>query len=95
MCARMKINQKTADESRAILVEAINKISDYLEDREFMVGDSFSRADIAIVSLLTPIFQPRKYGLSWPKSLPLELQNFQNEMLPKLTKVIQIYENYR
>ncbi|BBM87365.1 glutathione S-transferase family protein [Candidatus Uabimicrobium amorphum] len=95
MRQRMNINEKTGKESRERLIKAIDKVADHLKDREFMVGDSFSRADLTVAALLAPIYEPEGYGLKWPKEIPEDMRLFREEHADKMLWVNKIYENYR
>lgn len=91
----MKINDASFKESKVKLLEVITKISDRLQDNEFLVGDRFSRADLTAASLLAPLVMPEGYGLNWPKTIPDELQILMNEFKDKIAWVEEVYKEYR
>ncbi|WP_372365717.1 glutathione S-transferase family protein [Candidatus Uabimicrobium sp. HlEnr_7] len=95
MRQRMNINDETGLESKKQLIKAIDKVGSHLENRDFMVGNSFSRADLTVAALLAPIYQPQGYGLKWPLQIPDDLQRFRDEHMSKILWVNKIYENYR
>lgn len=95
MRQRMNINEETGKESRERLVKAIDKVANHLKDREFMVGDSFSRADLTVAALLAPIYEPQGYGLKWPQQVPEDMRLFREEHRDKMLWVNKIYDNYR
>ncbi len=95
MHKKMNITAQTSQESKERLQNAIDKLSLHMQGRQFMVGDSFSRADLAAVSLLAPIFEPLKYGLKWPSKIPLELKSFKEQNLDKIQWACDLYEEYR
>ncbi len=90
----MKINQETTQISEQKVRTAIDKIHDHLQDRKFMVGDSFSRADLALAALLAPLVSPPKYGLEWPQTLPSPLKEVVESYADKLGWIGDLYENY-
>ena len=91
----MKINEETAQTSRQHLGTAIDKLHLHLQNNKFLVGDEFSRADLAAASLLAPLCMPEKYGLNWPGNYPGQLQELSDEFREKITWVDDIYSNYR
>ncbi len=95
MHERMQINDETAKTSRQHLGTAIDKLHLHLQNNKFLVGDQFSRADLAAASLLAPFCMPEKYGLNWPSQFPEELQALIDEFQGKLDWVEACYENYR
>ena len=56
----MNINEKTAEASKAHLSIAIDKIYSHLQEHSFLVGNQFSRADLAAASLIAPLRMPDK-----------------------------------
>ena len=68
----MKINEETTQASRQHLGTAIDKLYLHLQNNKFLVGNEFTRADLAAASLLAPFCMPEKYGLNWPDEYPSE-----------------------
>lgn len=95
MIAILGINKQTAQISKEKLVQAINKVAKRLDGRDFLVGNQFTRADLAAAALLAPLIMPVKYGLNWPGKLPEELQEFIDSQQGKLQWVKDCYEHYR
>lgn len=91
----MKINDKTTRESMEILSRAVDKAHAHIRDRKFFVGDAFSRADLAVASLLAPLCSPEGYGLEWPPSYPEPLASVIAGYAPKISWVNALYKNYR
>lgn len=91
----MNINSESAARSRRILNQATDHIFTYLQDRDFIVGDQFSRADLAVASLLAPLSMPAGYGLDWPAEHPEGLKELVDSYAEKLQWVNKIYEGYR
>ena len=94
MTESMSINLGTNEESKIKLHDALNQLSGYLSDRKFLVGDSFTRADLAAASLVAPAFRPQKYGFH-PKDTPTELQELADDIRQRAPWLPEMYENYR
>ncbi len=95
MITFLDINKQSAQLSKEQLVQAINKVANRLDGRDFLVGEQFTRADLAAASLLAPLIKPVKYGLNWPDKLPNELESFIDSQEDKLQWVKDCYELYR
>jgi glutathione S-transferase len=95
MRSYMKINDSTFIESKIQITEVIDKIYNHLQDNEFLVGDSFSRADLTAAAMLAPLAMPNGYGLTWPKVIPEELQTLINKFDGKINWVNDFYKKYR
>lgn len=91
----MSIDQAGADKSQERIQQAIDKLDEAYQQQEFLVGDSFSRADLAAASLLAPIIMPEGYGLDWPKTMPAKLQEFADKNQQKLERYRKLYSQFR
>lgn len=91
----MKIDEEGAQVSEIHIQQAIDKLYEAYQSNEFLVGTQFSRADLTAASLLAPLIMPDGYGLEWPNKVPETLQNFVDKNEEKLTRVRQIYQQYR
>jgi glutathione S-transferase len=91
----MKINEESAQSSKQKLGVAIDKIYSRLQHNPFLVGDRFTRADLAAASLLAPLCRPKKYGLIWPDQLPRQYLSLEEEFRPEINWVDEIYDNFR
>jgi glutathione S-transferase len=74
MITRMDLGQEQGLESRRIVEGELDWLDDLLSDgREYLVGERFSRADIAVASLLSPLALPSEHptysGLTHPPKL--------------------------
>jgi glutathione S-transferase len=92
---KMKINPKTAKTANRQLGEALDKINIHLHNRQFLVGDQFSRADLAVASLLAPLCKPKQYGLNWPQHFPEPLETIIAQHSEKLAWVNEFYKQHR
>lgn len=91
----MRINEASAIDSEAHIQQALDTLYEAYQKSEFLVGDQFSRADLAAASLLAPLIMPEGYGLDWPETVPETLQNFVDKNESKLARVRQIYQQFR
>ncbi len=95
MRAMMNINEDSARKSREHLEAAIDRVYGQLQKRPFLVGDEFTRADLAAASLLAPLCKPEKYGLNWPVRFPDQLEALIDEFRGRMAWVHKVYESYR
>nr|WP_305907368.1 glutathione S-transferase N-terminal domain-containing protein [Methylomarinum sp. Ch1-1]MDP4520111.1 glutathione S-transferase N-terminal domain-containing protein [Methylomarinum sp. Ch1-1] len=95
MRAMMKINERTVRIAHKRLEKAVDKVWVRLQNREFLVGDHFSRADLATAALLAPLCWPQKYGLNWPRNFPERLETIAAPYREKLAWVDGLYDQYR
>ncbi len=91
----MQLNEANVLQIKKRLSEAIDKTYQHINNKEFFVGDTFSRADLAVASLLAPLCRTQKYGLEWPAQYPEPLHSTINEYGNKLDWVKRIYNQYR
>ena len=91
----MGINEETAAKSKVQLAAAFDKLNNQLSSGRFLVGDQFTRADLAVAALLAPLIQPAGYGLHWPDILPSELQGFIDSQANNLYWAKNIYSDFR
>src|SRR3954454_11990670 len=62
----MNIYEEPAARSRAKTVEALDTLEKELGDKDYLVGDSFSIADITAASLFYPLALPPEFPYSMP-----------------------------
>ncbi len=91
----MRINTETATQSRQALNLAVDKLDQHYKNNRFLVGDQFSRADLAAAALFAPLTMEDQYGLDWPENIPAEFQQLRDEFLPRLSWVSRLYADYR
>jgi glutathione S-transferase len=91
----MNINDESSERSRQKLEVAIERLHNHLQHGPFLVGDQFTRADLAAASLLAPLCRPEKYGLNWPDQLPQRYLNLVEGFRPEINWVDEIYDKYR
>ena len=86
------------EESKSIVNDELNWIEELLADgRTYLVGDRFSRADIAVASILAPLASPSAHPvycrLEHPPRMAQELANWENR--PSLKWVHDVYAKHR
>lgn len=91
----MRIDQEGYTQSKYALDSAIERLRKHLCDRQFLVGESFTRADLAVAALLAPLARPVGYGIEWLDILPQELEELALEYSDVLAWVNTIYDNNR
>ena len=67
----------------------------YISWRKRFFGNQFSRAVLAVASLLAPVCRPAGYGLDCPSFYPEPLAQFIEELSDKLAWVDLMYEQHR
>lgn len=92
----MKINKKTAEDSRVIIENLLTELAEVYERQPFLAGDTFSRADVAAAALFAPLFQPHQYPVPWPKpnKVPKEVRSWLETWQPKMQALSNLYDHY-
>lgn len=91
----MKVDDEHAAQSKEVLDRATSKLFSHLEHRQFLVGDRFSRADLAAAALLAPLYRPKGYGLDWPERFPEPIESQLAEYRAGAPWVERMYAEYR
>lgn len=91
----MQIREPHVSESRVALEQAIQTLVQAYQGRTYLVGEQFSRADLAAASLLAPLFMPPAYGLDWPSLMPEPLQTWVNSQAEHLEPFRRLYDEKR
>jgi glutathione S-transferase len=91
----MAIDEASANKSEVKIQHAIDKLHEVYKDKEFLVGDQFSRADLTAAALLAPLIMPQGYGLDWPEAMPAKLQAFVDKNESKLERFRKLYSEFR
>ncbi|MGB1309896.1 MAG: glutathione binding-like protein, partial [Leucothrix sp.] len=91
----MKINVESAEEAKQKISTALDNLTETLGDREFLVGESFTRADLSVAALLAPLLMPQGYGVDWPEKVPEPLAGQIKSFQGRLGWVGHIYDNFR
>lgn len=93
----MKINERTATKARQSLDLLLADLTSAYQGRDYLVGNQFSRADLAAAALLAPLFQPTAYPVRWPDrgKLPTEMTQWIDTHQPILDKLQELYRKHR
>ena len=91
----MNINDGAVVDSLEILDGAVAKVLARLEGKEYLVGDQFSRADLAVAALLAPLAAPTKYGLAWPERFPESVQTLMERYPEAMRWTQRMYDLHR
>jgi len=87
----MDINEASANIAQEHLTQAIGKVYAHLQGKTYFVGGQFTRADLAVASMLAPLCRPNGYGLDWPPSYPEPLAQFVEGLSDQLSWVNRLY----
>lgn len=98
MMARMDLGAQQGEESKAIVDAELAWIDGLLADgRGYLVGDDFSRADIAVASILSPLALPPEHPVynrvNHPPRMADDIARW--EQRPTLQWVRDIYSKHR
>ena len=91
----MKINDETAQQALETINAYLQKLNNHLADRQYIVGDQFSRVDLTVASLLGPLLRPMKFDQPQGVAYPSALQSIREEMTNNFPWVSDIYNKYR
>ena len=99
----MKIDQAGFESSEASIDTAVAKLRSHFEgafltpdgDCRYIVGERFSRADLAVAALFAPLSRVEGYGIQWPSTMPEELLLFESKYSDLIQWVKQVYSQHR
>ncbi len=93
----MRINPESAERSKKRLTDAMDNLSQKLIGKKFLIGNKFSRADVAAASLLAPLCRPINHPFKWIGQLPEPLESFHeaHKNDPIFKWVLEIYATHR
>lgn len=92
-----QINQRTAQVAMLVVDKAIKRLEEHLAERPFLVGESFTRADLSVCALLSPLVLPER-GYRKPGSITAQaLIDYRMAHIhsPVFRWVNTIYNTYR
>jgi glutathione S-transferase len=98
MMARMDLGARQGEESKQWLLAELDWIDGLLADgRTYLADDTFSRADIAVASILAPLAQPPEHPVYHRLELPPRVASdvARWEQRPFMKWVRQIYTTHR
>lgn len=93
----MKINDKTAQQSRHAMEEMLTELTTAYGNGRFLVGNTFTRADLTAAALFAPLFQPEHYPVPWPAEdkVPQPMRQWLDRQQQSVAPLARIYEQYR
>lgn len=91
----MHLDEHSVHQSMKDLCGIRDKILTALETSDYLVADTFTRADLSVASVFAPFFAPQKYGLDWPKEYPEPLQSMIKEFEALGPWVHKMYDRHR
>jgi glutathione S-transferase len=78
---------------------AYERLDTLLENRRYLVGDRFSRADLTLAALAAPTWRPREHSTYWPPDelYPHEITAFRARFAKTRTRehVLRMYREHR
>lgn len=85
MLKSMNINEKSMQRSKSKIDEVFHKVEEILKDgREYLVGDTFTAADLTFATLAIPVIAPKQYKYLELNELPDEMKkevlNYRNSL---------------
>jgi len=97
MRSMMKINQASAHQAMDDLDRILSELRQIYANQRFLVGDTFTRADLTACALLAPLYQPSGYGMKWPELdyLPDEMADWLKSHESALRSLALRYEQNR
>lgn len=76
---------------------ALERLDSECERSHFLIGNRFSRADLAMAALLAPLDFPAEHPYPWPGPYPEDYRTFclQHAERPCIRRVHSLYRNFR
>ena len=92
-----QINQRTAQLCMRAIAKSLDKLDTHLQEHKFLVGEQFSRADLSVCALLSPLVLPERGYMKQDTFMPEGLQQFRQQHLarPVFRWVNDLYNQYR
>ena len=93
----MKINDRTASIARKTLTLAFDKLDEELRGKSYLVGNTFSRADLSVAAMSAPLVWPANSWFIWTENIPESINQFRAPFTQRSTFhwVNEIYQNHR
>lgn len=91
----MMLNDDSVVQAKGELKAALDTVMAGLDGKDYLVGDRFTRADLAVASLFAPFFSPPAYDLPWPNTYPEELEDILVDYQSIRDWVLKIYTKHR
>ena len=93
----MNIHERSVQRSFDILLKIFDRLDQRLNTHSFLVGDTFTAADLTAASLLAPLVGPKQHPFAWPEKFPDEMEKIREQMKsrPFFIWVEKMYREYR
>jgi glutathione S-transferase len=94
---RHKISDAKLEQDRAIVAAALDRVEQQRQGRAYLVGDTFSVADLTVAALLSPGLQPPEIQYPLRVELPGYLADYREGLLrhPAVQWAYGIYRQHR
>ena len=94
---RHKINPATVTEAPTKVRAALDRITADLQPSGYLVGESFSVADLTAAALFSPLVMPKEIQYPFPAPVPKSLAEFRDSLSkhPGFGWVAEIYRRHR
>ena len=94
MRERMNINPAAYDKALERIDAALDRLEAAYAERDYLVGQVFTRADLTAAALCGPLIQPAGYGMEWGE-LPEPLAGVCQRLSPRLEWARRLYRDHR
>ena len=91
----LQINEEAIKASRLNIVSTISDLAAARNEQGYLVGNSFTRADLTAAALLAGLTMEPKFGVPWPKTMPDPLGEFCLSLADELAWVSELYTKHR
>jgi glutathione S-transferase len=91
-----KINQNSAARAHATIEAGLRKLEQNLHSRTYLVGEQFTRADLSVAALLSPLAMPAQLAANRSSEYPA-ITEFRAQLVdsPVIQWVNRIYQTHR
>jgi len=93
----MNIHPESAKRSEKRLTDALDRLNRIMAKNKFLVGNTFTRADLTAASLLAPLCFPPEHEFKWPDQIPEPIKSFReaHRRDPVYSWVLHLYSTCR
>ena len=97
MISRMNINAETAEFARGKTLAAMDRLEEELQPSGYLVGESFSVADLTAAALLSPLFNPPEFPYKSSEPVPAPVADVLEPLKARRTYgwVMDMYRRHR